>query len=105
MDGSIEPYQTQLRELRYSSGVIQCLFQLKLKYISVCIHPVNYFITDVIMMKLPNGYHTLIKTAVHIVVLMYQLEFEKKSCTLSSPLYFTELDDLYVPHIFYIQNA
>ena len=46
----------------------------------------------------------LIKKALHIVVLMYQLEVEK-SCTLSIPLYFTELDDLYVPHIFYIRNA
>ena len=37
---------------------------------------------------------------------MYQLESEKVfCCTLSAQLYLAELDDLYVPHKFYIQNA
>ena len=47
----------------------------------------------------------LIKTAVHMVYIYVCNWNLKKSCTSSFPLYFTELDDLYVPHIFYIQNA
>ena len=34
--------------------------------------PVNYFITDVIMMKLPNGYHThLVELELHDCKYMY----------------------------------
>ena len=48
----------------------------------------------------------LSKTAVHIASLYLCINWNlKKSCTLSIPLYFTELDDLYVPHIFYIRSA